>query len=496
MTMRSLLLAAAGAAMLAGGAEAQQRIPVGHLMDNSGPTSDVGVPYGQGVADALAWVNRTRGGIGGRQLLVSGFDYGYQAPRAIAQYQAWVQRERVVAIQGWGTVDTEALITFVTRDRIPYISGSYSAALTDPTGRAPRADKAAPFNFFYGPSYSDALRAMIKWAAEDWKARGGQGRPKYVHMGANHPYPNSPKAAGEALAAELGFEVLPAIQFTLTPGDFTAQCLTLRNSGANYAYLGNTAGSNISVLRACQTVGVNVQFLGNVWGMDENAMKAAGTAANGVVFPLRTARAWTDVIAAETFEPDPAADHVARAREALSAALTAVRDAARATRQSDAERDRLDAIAAQLGILSSELPQLRAAPPPGLATVREISRTGASPQTEYRPVHYLAGVCSAMLMVEAMEWAHANGGQVTGERIRDGFYARRDWVPKGFEGVCNPSTFTNEDHRGQMTVSLYRAVVTGDTTQGSVAELMRNGTMRLERVTDITLERRQDWLGW
>ena len=120
---------------------------------------------------------------------------------------------------------------------------------------------------------------MLQWAAEDWRARGQQGRPRYVHMGANHPYPNSPKEAGEALARELGFEVLPAIQFALTPGDYTAQCLTLKNQGANYAYLGNTAGSNISVLRACQTVGVQVQFLGNVWGMDENAMKAAGTAA-------------------------------------------------------------------------------------------------------------------------------------------------------------------------------------------------------------------------
>jgi len=429
MQFRTTLLAAAAAIAITGGAEAQQRIPVGHLMDNSGPTSDVGVPFGQGVADALAWVNRARNGVAGRQLAVSGFDYGYQAPRAIAQYQAWTQRERVVAIQGWGTVDTEALITFVTRDRIPYISGSYSAALTDPTGRAPRADKAAPFNFFYGPSYSDALRAMIKWAAEDWRARGGQGRPKYVHMGANHPYPNSPKAAGEALAAELGFDVLPAIQFTLTPGDFTAQCLTLRNSGANYAYLGNTAGSNISVLRACQTAGVNVQFLGNVWGMDENAMKAAGVAANGVVFPMRTAVAWGG-----------------------------------------------DA--------------------PGMANARAISQGGATPQAEYRPVHYLAGICSAMIMVEAMETAAANGGAITGERIRDGFYARRDWVPAGFEGICNPSNFTAEDHRGQMTVSLFRAVVTGDTAQGSVAELMRAGTMRLDRVTDITLERRQDWLGW
>ena len=431
-TKRRVLGLAATAAVAAAFAlpAAAQPIPVGHLMDNSGATSDVGVPYGQGVADALTWVNQARNGINGRRLNVLGFDYGYQAPRAVSQYQAWVNRERVVAIQGWGTADTEALVRFVTRDRIPYISGSYSAALTDAAGKSGRQGvEAAPFNFFYGPSYSDALRAMLQWAKQDWERRGQQGRPRYVHMGANHPYPNSPKEAGEALARELGFEVLPAIQFALTPGDYTAQCLTLKNQGANYAYLGNTAGSNISVLRACHTAGVQVQFLGNVWGMDENAMKAAGAAANGVVFPVRTAVVWGQ-----------------------------------------------DA--------------------PGMQTVRQISRISDPQGQAYRPVHYLAGVCSAMLMVEAMETAAQNGGQITGPRIRDGFYARQNWVPRGFEGVCAPVTFTAEDHRGTMRVALYRAVVTGDTSQGSVAELMSNGTMRIEPVTTIELERRRDWLGW
>ncbi len=429
MTPRKTLLGLAAAAAIIAPAAAQQRIPVGHLMDNSGATSDVGVPYGQGVADTLAWVNASRNGIGGRPLNVLGFDYGYQAPRAVSQYQAW-NRDRVVAIQGWGTADTEALVRFVTRDRIPFVSGSYSAALTDAGGKSGRQGvEPAPYNFFYGPSYSDGLRAMLRWAAEDWKTRGGQGKPKYVHMGGNHPYPNSPKAAGEALAAELGFEVLPAIVFALTPGDYTAQCLTLKSQGANYAYLGNTAGSNISVLRACQTAGVNVQFLGNVWGMDENAMKAAGAAANGVVFPVRTAVVWGQ-----------------------------------------------DA--------------------PGMATLRQISRISDASGNAYRPVHYMAGACAAMLMVEAMDTASASGGELTGERIRNGFYARQDWVPKGFEGVCNPSTFTAEDHRGTLRVGLYRAVVSGDTSQGSVAELMQSGAMKLQPVTVVELPRTRETLGW
>jgi branched-chain amino acid transport system substrate-binding protein len=485
MMIRNIVLAGALAVALPAprDAHAQQRVQVGHLMDNSGPTSDVGVPYGEGVRDALNWVNATRNGIGGRQLNVSGFDYGYQAPRAVSQYQAW-SRVPVVAIQGWGTVDTEALIRFVTRDRIPYISASYSAALTDAAGRSGRQGvEAAPFNFFYGPSYSDALRGMLRWAADDWRARGGQGRPKYVHMGANHPYPNSPKAAGEALAAELGFEVLPAIQFALTPGDYTAQCLTLRQQGANYAYLGNTAGSNISVLRSCQTAGVQVQFLGNVWGMDENAMKAAGTAANGVVFPVRTAAAWGEIVG----------QGATARRPALEAAIAAMRGALEALRPVDAAEQARAALERAISGLEAEPPP---APPPGFATLRAISRVSDSSGNAYRPVHYIAGVCSAMLMVEAMETAATGGGAIDGPRIRDGFYARRDWVPAGFEGVCNPSNFTPEDHRGTLRVALYRSVVTGNTAQGTVDELMRAGTMRIEPVAVVELDRRADWLGW
>jgi branched-chain amino acid transport system substrate-binding protein len=417
LTIAALALAAAPALA--------QDIPIGHLSDKSGATSEVGTPYAQGVADALAYVN-SKGGAGGKKMAVDTVDYGYQVPRAVAQYKKWSESaSKVAAIQGWGTADTEALIGFVTKDQIPYYSGSYSAALTDPAGKSGKA-KAAPYNFFYGPSYSDAVRALLMWAAEDWKAKGGSGKPKFVHMGANHPYPNSPKAAGEALAAELGFDVIPSVQYAMTPGDYTAQCLTIKESGANYAYLANTSGSNISVLKACKTAGVNVQFLSNVWGMDENAAKAAGDGANGVVFPLRTGIAWNG-----------------------------------------------DA--------------------PGMKTLAEISKISGSGDV-YRPVHYLAGVCSALYMAEAMEWAAKNGG-VTGENVRNGMYQKKDWVPAGMDGVCLPSTWTAEDHRGLMNVNLYRMNVSG-ATEAPVADLAKSGAIKMTKVKTVTLERKPDTLGW
>jgi branched-chain amino acid transport system substrate-binding protein len=427
MTIKSLL-SSVSLALLVGGlaTAAQAQIAIGQLADYSGGTSDVGTPYGQGVADAFAWVNKN-GGIGGKPVSVDTVDYGYQVPKAVALYKKWSSPDtKVAAIMGWGTADTEALTGFVTQDKIPDISGSYAAALSDPTGASGKA-KAAPYNFFYGPTYSDALRAELTWAAEDWKAKGKPGKPKFVHMGANHPFPNAPKAAGEALATELGFEVLPSLVFALTPGDYSAQCLSLKSAGANYAYLGNTAASDISVLKACKAAGVDVQFMGNVWGMDENAAKAAGDAADGVIFPLRTAVGWGGNA-------------------------------------------------------------------PGMKTVMEISKMSDPTGNVYRPVHYVAGVCTALYMKEAIDWAVKNGGP-TGDNVAQGFYQKADWVPAGMEGVCNPSTWTDKDHRGTLKVDLYRSRISG-ATDGDLNDLIKKGTIKLEKVKTVELPRKPEWFGW
>ena len=145
------------------------------------------------------------------------------------------------------------------------------------------------------------------------------------------------------------------------------------------------------MLKACKAAGVNVQFLGNVWGMDENAAKAAGDAADGVVFPLRTAVTWGGNA-------------------------------------------------------------------PGMKTVVEISEMSDPAGKAYRAVHYIAGVCTALYMKEAIDWAAKNGG-ATGENVAKGFHQRKDWVPAGMEGVCKASTWTEKDHRGTLKVDLYRMKV-------------------------------------
>lgn len=406
----SMLLAILSFSSVAGAADT---IPVGHLACYTGPTSDVGGPYGAGVADALRYIN-AHGGVNGKQIEFETVDYSYKAPQAIATYKKWMSGLKPVAIQGWGTADTEALVQFIAKDKIPYFSASYSGHLTDPAGKSPRTKAPAPYNFFYGASYSDTCRGLVQWAAEDWKAKGKTGTPKFIHMGANHPYPNAPKEACAAYAKELGFEILNPIVYDLKPGDAKAQCLTLKDSGANYAYLGNTAGSNISLLNSCQTVGANPQFMANVWGWDENSIKAAKESGDGVAVPLGSP-AWN----------------------------------------SDA---------------------------PGMKLIRDIAKISDPSGKTYHNLHYMRGVCSVYYMKDAMLGADKIGG-ITGPNIKKAMEQMRNHVPAGLEGVCKPSTWTNEDHRGTTEISVYTTSYNG-------------GDFKFNEQATVTVPRRAEFLGW
>lgn len=409
----NLAIAAAALTMTTTQATAKDSVFVGHLADMSGPTAFVGKPYANGVRDSLAYIN-AHGGINGTQLDSETIDYAYKVPQAIASYKKWKSRKKMKAMQGWGTADTEALISFVARDKTPVYSASYSGHLTDPMGKNPHTKKPAPYNFFYGASYSDACRALVQWAADDWKNKGGKGQPKFTHIGANHPFPNAPKAACADYAKELGFKVMPAVVISMKPGDFKAQCLSLKSSGTNYGYIGNLGGSVISLIKSCNTVGTNIQFMSNIWGGDKKVFEAAGEGIKDYIFPTMTPFWYDDV--------------------------------------------------------------------KGMKLVREISKMSDKSGKKERLHHYMRGVCSVYFMKEAMEWAKDNGG-ITGENIKKGMYVHKNWVPKGLEGVCLPATWTPEDHRGINQVNIYKGNY-------------NNGKVKIEKVTTVTLERRDDWLGY
>jgi branched-chain amino acid transport system substrate-binding protein len=277
------IVALAVAGPLLGAPAGAQEVKLGSLNDLTGPTSDVGKDIALGIREAVQYVNDT-GGINGKRIRLFLYDYGYRVPEAITTYKRFRDFDRVVAVLGWGTGDTEALSPTVGKDRLPYLSHSFSAKLTDP--------KAAPYNFVYGTDYSSNARAALTaWFDEVWmkdprfrEARAKGEKPRVVMFYAFPvPYSSAPIKALKNHADLLGFEVGPDQDVSLTALDTKSQVLATKAFKPHVAWHGNTTMSVAATIKDSHALGLGADHMVNNWGYDENLVRLAGPAAEGVM---------------------------------------------------------------------------------------------------------------------------------------------------------------------------------------------------------------------
>lgn len=264
-------------------ASAQQEVKLGALQDMTGATSDVGKDEALGVREAVQYYN-ANGGINGKRIKLFQYDYGYRVPEAVTTYKRFRDYDKVVMVLGWGTGDTEALSPTVNADKMPYVSSSFSAHLTDP--------KKAPYNFVYGTDYSTNARGAITyWFEEVWKkdpkykAEREKGtKPRFVcfYMWAS-PYASAPIKAIKDQAALLGFEVGSDQDVSLFALDTKSQVLAAKNFKPHLVWHGNTTMSVAAAVKDAYALGLGADHIVNNWGFDENLPRLGGAAAEGVI---------------------------------------------------------------------------------------------------------------------------------------------------------------------------------------------------------------------
>ena len=253
------------------------KVIVGALSDMTGATSDVGKDYALGIAEAYRYVN-DNGGINGKQIKLYQFDYGYRIPEALTKYNLF-KRLKCKLVQGWGTGDTEALSPTVTKDKIPYVSASYSAHLTDP--------KKTPYNLFFSTDYStNARAALTAWYDKVWPTKPDyqKRKPRFVcsYMFAS-PYCSAPIKAVKDQAALLGFETGPDQDVSLLALDTKSQVLAMKDFKPDVVWHGNTTMSVAATLRDAYALGLGADHVIDNWGFDENLPRLAGEAAEGAI---------------------------------------------------------------------------------------------------------------------------------------------------------------------------------------------------------------------
>lgn len=256
------------------GEEEDAPIKVGAIHDLTGPTSDVGTPYADGLKGFVEWKN-ANGGIDGHPIELISADYAYAVDQAEQLYTQYVQ-EGVVAFMGWGTGDTEALRTKIATDKIPFMSASYSENLLDM--------EVAPYNFLIGTSYSDQAIIALRWALDDWAASGNTGAPSVAFVHHDSPFGNSPVPDAEAFAQANGMNIV-AVPMPGGVTDYVAELAQIQQFGANYIII-HTVSSPAAVFVkdiASQGMGDDFKVINLNWCADEIFIELAGDAAEGVV---------------------------------------------------------------------------------------------------------------------------------------------------------------------------------------------------------------------
>ncbi|UCD78824.1 MAG: ABC transporter substrate-binding protein [Desulfobacterales bacterium] len=254
-----------------------ENIAIGVLNDLSGATSGVGADYARGVAEAIRYIN-DEGGINGKKIELIQYDYGYRVQEVLAKYK-FFKRQKVKAVLGWHIVDTESLSAVVARDKMPYLSASYAAHLTDPTK--------APYNIFAATDDSSSARAALTaWFDEKWPAHKdyGKRRPRFqCAFMLNSDFSRAPIKAVKDQAELFGFYIGPDQDVSLFALDARNQVRAMKTFQPDLVWHGNTGLSVASTIRAAAAMDLGADHIVNNWAFDENFLKLAGTASEGVM---------------------------------------------------------------------------------------------------------------------------------------------------------------------------------------------------------------------
>ncbi|HNW26977.1 MAG TPA: ABC transporter substrate-binding protein [Spirochaetota bacterium] len=252
--------------------EKSDEIRVGGIFDLTGPTSETGSMFANGVKGYIDYINE-KGGINGKRVRLIMIDTAYILARDLAAYDRLVKREKVHLVIGWSTGSTEKLVPRVAKDRIPFTSVSYSRKLTDV--------ERAPYNFLTGPTYTDQMKISLKYIKDNWKDPARNPRVAFLYN--DKEYGRSPIPDGRTYAKKIGVDLVAEEIVFLDAREVREQMLKLKEKKPDYVIINNTAWPTYVILRDAKMLGLDAKFIGLIWSSDEKIITLAGSDAEGFI---------------------------------------------------------------------------------------------------------------------------------------------------------------------------------------------------------------------
>lgn len=246
---------------------AEKEIAIGIFVDLSGPTSSM-AGQGYGRRDYLRYLNQ-KGGISGWKFNPIMIDTKESIMEETKALKRFATQDNAVFVLGWSTGGTLALRDEVNSAGIGFCSGSMTQLAVNPAKY--------PYNFIFGPTYEDQIRAAI-----DLMVQKGGKTVVFVRSELEWGKITYKNISESDYAEKAGIKILGAIPVPPSPTDLSTQMLQFKNMNPDFGYIIGVPNDSIPALRDSAKIGIpGSKFIGINWNTHPVVIKTAGAAAEG-----------------------------------------------------------------------------------------------------------------------------------------------------------------------------------------------------------------------
>ena len=202
-------------------------VKIGYSICFTGPAAEKGRPMGDGKLDCFKYINEELGGVAGHQVEVVWRDNGYDAAKATTIVNEFIDSDCLL----FTTCSSKMMMAsaeVANRAEFPGFAVFSSPTLTNP----PRHIYAQM------PDYGDDWAAFAKYYLDNiWK---GSGKPKMALHLLNNTTGSGAKDAADALADELGIEIVASEEHTATTISEIESLTRIKKLNPDILYISST----------------------------------------------------------------------------------------------------------------------------------------------------------------------------------------------------------------------------------------------------------------
>lgn len=240
-------------------------IKIGATPDLSGPTSEVGKPFADGVKDYFDYVNKN-GGINGRKIELLQTDGAYNVPKETAGFKRFAMKG-IIAFIGWSGGGHMQIAKMASKKKIVVLGGSISEVFAD--------TQKAPFSFIHCAPYDQVWRGMITHAIN--LNPGKELKAALVYPDNGYGHQNA--ATIRKYLKERDIDLVDEEIVGFRDIDATTQMLKMKRSNPDIVLCPQVEPSIAVIMRDARKVGIDTkktQFYVNMQGIGPIGLKLGG----------------------------------------------------------------------------------------------------------------------------------------------------------------------------------------------------------------------------